>query len=86
MKSTRFKLRVLKPDLRLADEHDQIVRCLHCSFVAPMSISYEDYIRLHDLFNVLIKQKCFVSKCRSERDIIEYDPTIRKIVYDVESE
>ncbi|ACF05329.1 hypothetical protein [Adoxophyes orana nucleopolyhedrovirus] len=84
MTNTRFKLRVFKPDLRLADERDQIVRCLHCSFVAPMSISYEEYIRLHDLFNVLIKQICFVSRCRSECDTIEYDPTIRKIVYDDE--
>ncbi|UJZ89047.1 ac56 [Erannis ankeraria nucleopolyhedrovirus] len=45
-------------DGRIADEENQIVKCVKCNFVAPMSISYEEYQCLHREYNTIIEPYC----------------------------
>ncbi|AKN80633.1 hypothetical protein [Perigonia lusca single nucleopolyhedrovirus] len=40
---------------RHVDHTDNVIRCDHCAFVAPMSIQFEEYIKLHDMFNEIIE-------------------------------
>nr|QKO28987.1 hypothetical protein [Spodoptera exigua multiple nucleopolyhedrovirus] len=43
---------------RRVDYHNQVVYCQKCKFVAPMSLSFENYIRLHKLYNQIINGTC----------------------------
>ncbi|ABY65762.1 hypothetical protein [Orgyia leucostigma nucleopolyhedrovirus] len=42
---------------RVVDERDQTVTCTTCKFVAPTSISYEEYLYIHDKFNIVAHGK-----------------------------
>ncbi|ADB84391.1 hypothetical protein [Apocheima cinerarium nucleopolyhedrovirus] len=61
-KSTNFKRTYntvyISSDGRIADEENQIVKCVECNFVAPMSISHEEYQLLHNVYNSIIKPYC----------------------------
>lgn len=43
---------------RQVDEIDQIVKCANCAFIAPISLSFENYIRLHEEYNRLMEKTC----------------------------
>ncbi|ABM45813.1 unknown protein [Spodoptera frugiperda multiple nucleopolyhedrovirus] len=47
---------------RRVDETNQVVYCKNCKFIAPMSISFENYIRLHDEFNKIVFGDCKLVK------------------------
>nr|AKN91013.1 ORF-43 [Buzura suppressaria nucleopolyhedrovirus]QYF10608.1 hypothetical protein [Buzura suppressaria nucleopolyhedrovirus] len=42
---------------RIINEIDQIITCYFCGFKAPNSISYEEYLDLHNKFNYIVRQK-----------------------------
>nr|WUR10802.1 hypothetical protein Caab_093 [Calliteara abietis nucleopolyhedrovirus] len=41
-------------DGRILDHDQQISRCIDCEFVAPLSISFEEYCYIHRWFNYAI--------------------------------
>ncbi|AXU41699.1 ORF104 [Spodoptera eridania nucleopolyhedrovirus] len=45
---------------RRIDQHNQVVYCEKCKFVAPMSLSFENYIRLHKLYNEITNGTCMI--------------------------
>ncbi|AAM95116.1 hypothetical protein HaMNV_gp123 [Helicoverpa armigera multiple nucleopolyhedrovirus] len=53
---------------RRVDTYDQIVYCEECGFVSPMSVSFEEYTRLHRRFNFILERVCDV-----EREIVVPD-------------
>jgi hypothetical protein len=46
---------------RCIDEHNQVVYCEKCKFVAPMSLSFENYITLHERYNEIVDGTCTFS-------------------------
>ncbi|AXS67708.1 ac56-like protein [Cryptophlebia peltastica nucleopolyhedrovirus] len=60
---------------RRVDETDQVIRCAHCLFVAPISLSYEEYQYLHRVYNNLLCQDCFASN--PFMSTTELDPTTK---------
>ncbi|AJD80738.1 hypothetical protein [Pseudoplusia includens SNPV IE] len=56
-KTTNFNISGGTGLLRCVDENDQIVYCSNCGFVAPMSVSYEHFIWLHEKYNCMVNSK-----------------------------
>ncbi|QEI03548.1 hypothetical protein [Spodoptera cosmioides nucleopolyhedrovirus] len=46
---------------RRIDQHNQVVYCQKCKFVAPMSLSFENYVKLHKLYNKIADGTCTLS-------------------------
>ncbi|QAT90389.1 hypothetical protein KM622_gp103 [Spodoptera exempta nucleopolyhedrovirus] len=53
-KNTSFK----ESASRRVDEFNQVIFCDKCKFVAPISLSFECYIELHDRFCNIVKNNC----------------------------
>ncbi|AUV65377.1 hypothetical protein [Alphabaculovirus myunipunctae] len=70
-KSTSFSRRINRQQQqrrrrqRRVDGYDQVVYCDNCGFVAPMSISFEEYLQLHGSFNEILGRVCGI-----EREIV----------------
>ncbi|AAZ67415.1 orf44 [Trichoplusia ni single nucleopolyhedrovirus] len=56
-KPTNFNITGGTGLLRCVDENDQIVYCSNCNFVAPMSVSYEHFIWLHEKYNCMVNSR-----------------------------
>ncbi|QED40571.1 hypothetical protein [Chrysodeixis includens nucleopolyhedrovirus] len=53
-KSTGFKLLGGNGLKRIVDVENQITMCTNCKFTAPLSISYEHFIWLHQQYNHIV--------------------------------
>ncbi|ACI28821.1 agip120 [Agrotis ipsilon multiple nucleopolyhedrovirus] len=45
---------------RRIDEDNQVVYCVKCNFVAPMSLSFEQYVELHKCYNEIVANNCLL--------------------------
>ncbi|AAY83978.1 ORF-47 peptide [Chrysodeixis chalcites nucleopolyhedrovirus] len=82
-KPTNFKITGGTGLMRCVDENDQIVYCLNCKFVAPMSVSYEHFIWLHEKYNCMVNNRgpCAYTISTSNHDIPTADtPNLIKLV------
>ncbi|AAG53792.1 unknown [Helicoverpa armigera nucleopolyhedrovirus] len=43
--------------VRIIDTENSVVRCVKCLFVAPMSISFEEFLYLHRIFNQAVNTR-----------------------------
>jgi len=57
--------------------NDQTISCVSCQFVAPLSITFEDYQKLHDRYVLLARVNCY-SAIRNDR---EKPKCVRNIIY-----
>lgn len=64
---------------RIIDETDQIVTCFFCKFKAPNSISYEEYLDLHDKFNYIVRRKSCSSQTNSSGIVVNEKKLIKLI-------
>ncbi|QYC92781.1 AC56 [Trabala vishnou gigantina nucleopolyhedrovirus] len=54
---------VVESHNRLVDQYNNIVTCKNCLFMAPLSISFEEYMCLHDRYNFIVhKRVCSFNK------------------------
>ncbi|WBB27311.1 hypothetical protein [Mythimna sequax nucleopolyhedrovirus] len=58
---------------RRVDTYDQIVYCEECGFVSPMSVSFEEYTRLHRRFNFILDRVCDVEREIGVPDLIKFN-------------
>lgn len=59
---------------RRVDDYDQIVYCEECGFVSPMSVSFEEFKRLHNRFNFILGRVCTAGR-EIEPDLIKFTDT-----------
>lgn len=60
-KNTSFK----ESASRRVDEFNQVIFCDKCKFVAPLFLSFEKYIELHNRFCEIVKNDCYQSESQS---------------------
>jgi hypothetical protein len=59
---------------RRVDDYDQIVYCEECGFVSPMSVSFEEFTRLHNRFNFILGRVCMAGR-KSIPALIKFNDT-----------
>lgn len=47
--------------------------CEECGFVSPMSVSFEEYTRLHRRFNFILERVCDVEREIVVPDLIKFE-------------
>ncbi|AAZ38277.1 ORF-111 [Agrotis segetum nucleopolyhedrovirus A] len=75
-KNTNFK----ESGCRIVDLVNQVVYCEKCDFIAPLSLSFEEYTSLHRRYNNIIENVCVTtlisSNCRLNLINFDADQTL----------